>query len=222
SQAIDVVCGDGGWDISVLTTPLRQRYSDFKASDVYLGNERCNGTETGNKIHLHYNYIDCHTSEMTLTDRTVYSNTLIYANHDPVYSFITREYRFKIKLHCYFDNPVGPLTQSPGQGSMANVTLTFYNDSTLSSKRQLDDFTVGDEVYVMVTSLNGNNNQRMALQDCFLKPTKNSDSSMTYFLLRDGIHSLRQIDQPGTQVTGSRGGAEILNDPNFDSDKLVN
>ncbi|KAK3090844.1 hypothetical protein FSP39_015117 [Pinctada imbricata] len=35
-------------------------------------------------------------------------------------------------------------------------------------------------------------------------------------------HSLCQIDQPGTPVTGSRGGAEILNDPNFDSDKLVN
>ncbi|KAK3105331.1 hypothetical protein FSP39_022830 [Pinctada imbricata] len=38
----------------------------------------------------------------------------------------------------------------------------------------------------------------------------------------DRTHSLRQIDQPGTPVTRSRGGAEILRDRNFVTNKLVN
>ncbi|WAQ99252.1 hypothetical protein MAR_023625, partial [Mya arenaria] len=70
------------------------------ASDIYLGENSCTGTEEWGILHFRQGLRQCLTSETQRYNALVYTNELVYAEHDPVYSFIIRNYNWTVGVEC--------------------------------------------------------------------------------------------------------------------------
>ncbi|CAG2195879.1 unnamed protein product [Mytilus edulis] len=88
------------WYIRLYIRPLKQQFQGFNAGDVYLGRDSCTGYESGDYIIFSEEYNSCLTDKSTSNDAVIYTNTLVYALHDPDHRFIIRDYRFKVKVEC--------------------------------------------------------------------------------------------------------------------------
>ena len=60
---IRVNCDESGWNIRVDMNLLRQLYPNAKASDIYLGENSCTGSQTWYSVTFHQGLRECLTSE---------------------------------------------------------------------------------------------------------------------------------------------------------------
>ncbi|WAQ99255.1 hypothetical protein MAR_023628, partial [Mya arenaria] len=70
------------------------------SSDIYLGENSCTGTVELDILHFRQGLRQCLTSETQRYNASVYTNELVYAEHDPVYSYIIRNYNWTVGVEC--------------------------------------------------------------------------------------------------------------------------
>ncbi|XP_053383677.1 MAM and LDL-receptor class A domain-containing protein 2-like [Mercenaria mercenaria] len=98
--AIHVVCTNYHWYITVEMDKIRHIYPTARASDIYLGENKCKGVQNGDLLIFQHDLSECLTSELLVNGIEVYNNELIYAEHDPVYLFIVLHYNWTVGVEC--------------------------------------------------------------------------------------------------------------------------
>ena len=131
----------------------------------------------------------------------IYTNTLIYAVHDPIFRFIVREYRFNVKVECDMSKDQGTdITIHNGDVKGKNnehkaigtgnfpVELKFFTDAQFQHEISSDalSFMVGDKIYVIAQTNIHDFDVKMSLSECFTKPTKAADDIYRHFLIKNG------------------------------------
>ncbi|XP_078312094.1 uncharacterized protein LOC111136198 [Crassostrea virginica] len=196
---ITVGCNDNQWNLAVYLPPLYSRYPDFNPNDLYLGQDSCSGSVEGNYLHFRSDYTTCGTTTTTSTNNIAYTNEIVYALHDPNHHFIVREYRFRVPVDCYTPRNEGgsghiyhghDITLPPSHhvtgSSHHTVHLQFYTDSTFQHLKSLYGSKIGDTIYVKAFTDVRDYNLKMRLSDCFTTPTPEKNTSMKYFIIKNG------------------------------------
>ncbi|CAC5405250.1 unnamed protein product [Mytilus coruscus] len=193
-----VNCQESNWYIRLYIRPLKQKFQDFNARDVYLGRDSCTGYESGDYIIFSEEYNSCLTDKSTSDDAVIYTNTLVYALHDPDHRFIIRDYRFKIKVECDMskrENGGNTIKHNHGQEDHTaagtghfSIHLNFYSDSNYQNLFNgfPPSYVVGDVVYVKVQTNMHDYDIKMRLSDCYTKPSEHASTIYTYYLIRNG------------------------------------
>ncbi|KAL4221648.1 Deleted in malignant brain tumors 1 [Mactra antiquata] len=197
-NAILVTCDENGWDIRVDMYKLRLVYPNAIASDIYLGENNCHGTESWNTLRFNHGLKDCLTQEMIRNNQLVYSNQLVYAEHDPTHPFIIRNYNWTIGVECDVEtneNSTGHLHlnyhqvthhQVSGE-SHFSVNMLFYSDPNFQHKLRYPlSITVGENVYVKVFTNASDWDIRMRVHTCYTKPSQGASDNLKLYLIRNG------------------------------------
>lgn len=118
-----------------------------------------------------------------------YLTVLVYAVHDPHFHFIVREKRFRLNINCTVSFPNGPLPVNPILPAYtdAPVMLEFFSDSSFSQNKTLDQFHVGEKVFVRAYDNITHGNIKMMLTDCYTLPSATLDPKLVYFIIRNGF-----------------------------------
>ncbi|XP_052794511.1 deleted in malignant brain tumors 1 protein-like isoform X2 [Mya arenaria] len=198
-DAIRVSCNEQGWDIQVDMGRLRLAAPGALASDIYLGENSCTGTEEWGILHFRQGLRQCLTSETQRYNVLVYTNELVYAEHDPVYSFIIRNYNWTVGVECdvqrnetssghiHHDNnqhTVVPVTGASHYG----VNMTFYRDANFRMPLPGNPLhvPVGTDVYVKVFTTTSDWTVKMRVHSCFTRPANSASNNLEYFLIKNG------------------------------------
>jgi len=131
----------------------------------------------------------------------IYSNSLIYAVHDPVNHFIVWEYRFKVKVECDMSknekignqvsnghiNNTQYSKPAVGSGHFA-IQMRFFNDSKYQFELNGNELSyfIGDNIYVKVQTSLHDYDVKMRLSDCYTKPSRQASDRYIYYLVKDG------------------------------------
>jgi hypothetical protein len=131
----------------------------------------------------------------------IYSNTLIYAVHDPVNHFIVWEYRFKVKVECDMSkietignqisnghiNNTQYSKPAVGSGHFA-IQMRFFNDSKYQFELNGNELSyfIGDNIYVKVQTSLHDYDVKMRLSDCYTKPSRQASDRYIYYLVKNG------------------------------------
>ncbi|VDI68325.1 deleted in malignant brain tumors 1 protein, partial [Mytilus galloprovincialis] len=199
ARHITVNCQHSSWYVKVHLPPLEQQYSDFKETDIYLGSHSCTGTRSGDYLIFNEDYTTCGTNKIASANGVIYTNTLVYAVHDPNQPYIVHEYRFQISVECdmskresgenNINNIHGNLEQQTisGVGHFV-VQLKFFSDSNFQHEFNgfPPSYMVGHNVYVKATTPIHDYNVKMRLSDCYTKPSKSASDSYIYYLIKNG------------------------------------
>ncbi|CAG2225442.1 unnamed protein product [Mytilus edulis] len=199
ARHITVNCQHSSWYVKVHLPPLEQQYSDFKETDIYLGSHSCTGTRSGDYLIFNEDYTMCGTNKIASANGVIYTNTLVYAVHDPNQPYIVHEYRFQISVECdmskresgenNINNIHGNLEQQTisGVGHFV-VQLKFFSDSNFQHEFNgfPPSYMVGHNVYVKATTPIHDYNVKMRLSDCYTKPSKSASDSYIYYLIQNG------------------------------------
>ncbi|VDI36798.1 deleted in malignant brain tumors 1 protein [Mytilus galloprovincialis] len=199
AKHITVNCQHSSWYVKVHLPPMEQQYSDFKETDIYLGSHSCTGTRSGDYLIFNEDYTTCGTNKIASTNGVIYTNTLVYAVHDPNQPYIVHEYRFQVSVECdmskqesgenNINNNHGNLEQQTisGVGHFV-VQLKFFSDSNFQHEFSgfPPSYMVGQNVYVKATTPIHDYNVKMRLSDCYTKPSKSASDSYIYYLIQNG------------------------------------
>ncbi|KAL4221647.1 Scavenger receptor Cys-rich [Mactra antiquata] len=197
-DAILVTCDEAGWDIRIDMYKLRLIYPDARASDIYLGENHCNGIESWSMLRFNQGLRECLTQEMIRNNQLVYSNELIYAEHDPHHPYIIRHYNWTVGVECDVssnETSSGHIDHNSNHGSYQHVSgeshfsvnMMFYTDPNYQYKLQYPlSVTVGQEVYVKVFTNATDWNIRMRVHTCYTKPSEHASDNLKYYLLKNG------------------------------------
>ncbi|VDI13198.1 pancreatic secretory granule membrane major glycoprotein GP2 [Mytilus galloprovincialis] len=195
---VDVNCGESNWYIRLYIRPLKQQFQGFNAGDVYLGRDSCTGYESGDYIIFSEEYNSCLTDKSTSNEAVIYTNTLVYALHDPDHRFIIRDYRFKVKVECDMskrEHGVDTIKHNHGHEDHTaagtghfSIHLNFYSDSKYQNRFNgfPPAYVVGDVVYVKVQTSMHDYDVKMRLSDCYTKPSEHASTIYTYYLIQNG------------------------------------
>ncbi|XP_052794515.1 deleted in malignant brain tumors 1 protein-like [Mya arenaria] len=198
-DAIRVSCNEQGWDIQVDMNRLRMASSGALASDIYLGDNSCTGTEEWGVLHFRQGLQQCLTSETMRNNTLVYSNELVYAEHDPVYSFIIRSYNWTVGVECdvegndtssghiHNDNDQHTAVPVAGAGKY-DVNMTFYRDANFQMPLPGNPLHVPVDTYVYVKMYTTTSDWTVAMRvdSCYTRPANSSSNSLQYFLIKNG------------------------------------
>ncbi|XP_063437302.1 deleted in malignant brain tumors 1 protein-like [Mytilus trossulus] len=199
ARHITVNCQHSSWYVKVHLPPMEQQYSDFKETDIYLGSHSCTGTRSGDYLIFNEDYTTCGTNKIASANGVIYTNTLVYAVHDPNQPYIVHEYRFQVSVECdmskqesgenNINNIHGNLEQQTisGVGHFV-VQLKFFSDSNFQHEFNgfPPSYMVGQNVYVKATTPIHDYNVKMRLSDCYTKPSKSASDSYIYYLIKNG------------------------------------
>ncbi|CAG2249166.1 unnamed protein product [Mytilus edulis] len=186
------------WYIRLNIRPLKQQFQGFNAGDVYLGRDSCTGYESGDYIIFSEEYNSCLTDKSTSSDAVIYTNTIVYALHDPDHRFIIRDYRFKVKVECDMskrEHGVDTIKHNHGHEDHTaagtghfSIHLNFYSDSNYQNRFNgfPPAYVVGDVVYVKVQTSMHDYDVKMRLSDCYTKPSEHASTVYTYYLIQNG------------------------------------
>ncbi|XP_053397567.1 CUB and zona pellucida-like domain-containing protein 1 isoform X2 [Mercenaria mercenaria] len=195
-EAISVSCNENSWTIGVNMDRLRKIYPDAKASDIYLGENRCKGIELAGVLLFHQSLEDCLSGRGLHNGVSTFTNELIYAEHDPVHPFIIRHYRWTIGVECDVQ-PNGTVSGSFSHhsttpqsisASQYPVNVSFYLDPNFTieiSGTPLKAAT-GTDIYVKVFTTTADWNTVMKVQSCYTIPSPNATENMKFDLIKDG------------------------------------
>ncbi|XP_052276800.1 deleted in malignant brain tumors 1 protein-like [Dreissena polymorpha] len=199
-DAIRVACSETGWDIQVDKSILRHLYPSARASDIYLGENICVGFESWNRVVFQQGLRECLTSETIRHDVLVYSNELVYAERDPIHSFIIRHYNWTVGVECDVqrngsssghvrnennNNPGGQLVTG---ASNYSVNMAFYLDPNFQQPIPSNPLRVpvGTDVYVKVFTQATDWTVKMRVHTCYTKPSPTSPDNLRYNLIQNG------------------------------------
>lgn len=130
----------------------------------------------------------------------VYQNTLIYAEHDPTYTFILRRLIWDLPVKCQVPRVLltnasihhdghhlheSIVTPPPGH---TPISLQFFSDKNFlyPIPRSSVHVSVGDLVYVKVSAVAQNMNERLVLRSCYMKPRADAPDTQKYYIIRNG------------------------------------
>ncbi|KAL4221645.1 CUB and zona pellucida-like domains 1 [Mactra antiquata] len=199
-KVIFVTCEEGGWNIRVDMSTLRLIYPNVIASDIYLGENNCHGTESMDVLRFNYGYRDCLTQEMIRNSHHVFSNQLLYPEYDPIHPYIIKDFKLAVDLKCYAA-PNGTITghsidnsnnnngthQQVSGGSHFSVNMLFYSDPNFQHKLRYPlSVTVGENVYVKVFTNASDWDIRMHVHTCYTLPNIYAADNFKYYLIRNG------------------------------------
>ncbi|XP_045179865.2 CUB and zona pellucida-like domain-containing protein 1 [Mercenaria mercenaria] len=199
-DAIDVSCGENGWDITVHMDKLRQIYPNAKASDIYLGDNTCTGTLSGERLTFRQGLRECLTTEMKRDNILVYHNELIYAEHDPRYPFIIRHYNWTAGIECdvnrnssltghiHYDNIDHSKEPQITGGSHYTTNMSFYIDPNFVHGVPGNPLhlSVGERLFVKVYTDGTDWTIKMRVHTCYTKPAITSSDQMKFYLIKNG------------------------------------
>ncbi|KAH3842061.1 hypothetical protein DPMN_115549 [Dreissena polymorpha] len=196
-DAIRVGCSETGWDIQVDMGMLRRVYPNARASDIYLGENTCTGVESWYRVVFQQGLKECITSETVRHDVLVYSNQLVYAERDPVHSFIIRHYNWTVGVECDIqrnESSSGHIEHENNnhQGgpllSGYTVNMTFYLDPNFQQPISSNPLRlpVGTDVYVKVFTQATDWTVKMRVHTCYTKPSPTSPDHLRYNLIQNG------------------------------------
>ena len=128
-----------------------------------------------------------------------FRNKLVYAEHDPNYSFIIRRRLWEVYVECDVPRtavahthlhhgtthlPDVILTPSPEQSIL---TLQFYKDSAYlhAISGPILHVSLGDLVYVKAFTSTLDSSVKLVLQSCYVQPQAGPRSTMQYYLIKD-------------------------------------
>ena len=192
-------CTPNGWDVSIDMTILRKIYPDAKASEIYMGENSCIGTELGNVVRFEQGLRECLTSEIVTQDAIVYRNKLIYAERDSIHQFIIRNYLWTVGIECDIQRNDTASAHVHHESSYTNapyisgnshygVNITFYNDSNFENKIPGNPLhiQVGARVNVKIFTPSSDWRIKMRVHTCYTLPNDASPNSMKLFIIRNG------------------------------------
>ena len=156
-------CTPNGWDVSIDMNSLRKIYPGAKASEIYMGENSCRGTESGNTVRFEQGLRECLTSEIVTQNAIVYRNQLFYAKRDPIHPFIIRNYLWAVGIECdvqrndtasahvHHESSYTSVPYISGN-SRYGINITFYNESNFIHQISGDPLRiqVGTRVYAKV------------------------------------------------------------------------
>ncbi|XP_052770931.1 CUB and zona pellucida-like domain-containing protein 1 [Mya arenaria] len=199
NDAIAVGCSDIGWNIRVDISRLRQTLPGIRTSDIYLGENSCIGLEENGALYFRQGLRECLTSETIINDAMVYTNELVYAQHDPVYSFVIRQFNWTVAVECDVMNnesATGEYHHAIAKPSIApvsgaghhSVNLTFYQDANFLSPLPGNPIHLptGTDVYVKVFTLSSDWTVKMHVHTCYTRPINVLSDDQNYFLIQNG------------------------------------
>ncbi|XP_060607114.1 deleted in malignant brain tumors 1 protein-like [Ruditapes philippinarum] len=198
-EIIHVDCDENGWNIRVDMYRLRELYPNARASDIYLGENSCTGSQSWSSVTFRQGLRECLTSETIRGNVLVYSNELVYAERDPNYQFIIRHYNWTVGIECdvdrnesssahiHHDNNHLALPEVTGS-SHFSVNMSFYSDPNFMRQIYGNPLrvSVGDKVYVKVYTTTPDWSVKMRVHTCYTKPSQNAGDYMKFFLIRNG------------------------------------
>ncbi|XP_045187537.2 deleted in malignant brain tumors 1 protein-like [Mercenaria mercenaria] len=214
--AIQVVCTNYHWYITVDMNKIRHVYPTAKASDIYLGENKCKGVENGDILIFQQDLSECLTSELLVDGIEVYNNELIYAEHDPVYLFIVLHYNWTVGVECDIGQNGTAIGGFPSNATSTiahnvsspqyPVSVSFYKDQDFIheiGKGNPLHAEIGSHVYVKVFTTATDWNIRMRVHTCYTKPTEHAHDHMKYFLIKDGceVNTNTHIISQSTHAT---------------------
>ncbi|XP_053385235.1 uncharacterized protein LOC128550354 [Mercenaria mercenaria] len=198
-EAIHVVCTNYHWNITVEMDKIRNTYPTARASDIYLGENKCKGVQNGDLLIFQHDLSECLTSELLVNGIEVYNNELIYAEHDPVYLFIVLHYNWTVGVECDIRQNGTAIGGFPSNATSAiaynvsspqyPVSVSFYKDQDFIheiGKGNPLHAEIGSHVYAKVFTTATDWNIRMRVHTCYTKPTEHAHDHMKYFLIKNG------------------------------------
>ena len=128
-----------------------------------------------------------------------FRNKLIYAEHDPFYSFIIRRRVWEVNVECDVPRtavahthlqhgtthlPDVIMTPSPEQSIL---TLQFFRDSAYQNtiSGPVLHVSLGDLVYVKAFTSTLDSSVKLVLQSCYVQPQAGPSAAMQYYLIKD-------------------------------------
>ena len=192
-------CTPNGWDISVDMTILRKLYPGAKASEMYIGENSCRGTESGNTVRFEQGLRECLTSEIVTQNAIVYRNQLFYAEKDPIHPFIIRNYLWAVGIECdvqrndtasahvHHESSYTSVPYISGN-SRYGINITFFKDANYIHQIPGDPLRiqVGTRVYAKVFTASSDWSIKMRVHTCYTLPRDASPSNLKLFVIRNG------------------------------------
>ncbi|XP_060579925.1 pancreatic secretory granule membrane major glycoprotein GP2-like [Ruditapes philippinarum] len=199
TDAIRVGCDENGWNIRVDLTVLRNLHPGAVASDIYLGENTCTGTQGWNTVTFQQGLHECLTSQTIRNDVLVYRNQLVYAERDPIHSFIIRHYNWTVSVECdvgrnetssghiHHDAGNNPVDSVLGS-SHYYVNMSFYSDPNFAYQISGNPIhvAVGNKVYVKVFTTSSDWTIKMRVHTCYTKPSANASDSFKFEMIKNG------------------------------------
>ncbi|XP_060591027.1 deleted in malignant brain tumors 1 protein-like isoform X2 [Ruditapes philippinarum] len=198
-DSVKVSCNVNGWDIKVDMGILKQVYPGSKPTDIYLGENTCNGLYSWNVLTFNQGLRECLTSETIQGNALIYNNELVYAEHDPIHPFIIRHYNWTIKVECDVqrnESSAGHLHHDASNSNAHQVSgnshypvnMTFFTDPNFLHQIQGHPLqvSVGSDVYVKVFTETSDWSVKMRVHTCYTKPTPNAQEHMRYYIIKNG------------------------------------
>ncbi|XP_060556057.1 deleted in malignant brain tumors 1 protein-like isoform X2 [Ruditapes philippinarum] len=199
TDAIRVGCDENGWDIRVDLTVLRNIHPGAVASDIYLGENTCTGTQGWNTITFQQGLHECLTSQTIRNDVLMYRNQLVYAERDPIHSFIIRHYNWTVSVECdvgrnetssghiHHDAGNNPVDSVLGS-SHYYVNMSFYSDPNFAYQISGNPIhvAVGNKVYIKVFTTSSDWTIKMRVHTCYTKPSATASDSLKFEMIKNG------------------------------------
>ncbi|XP_053400627.1 uncharacterized protein LOC123559084 [Mercenaria mercenaria] len=193
NDSIKVSCSQYSWDIVIDLNILRQIYPGLITSNIYLGENRCTGIETKRHLLFKYGLHECLTHDMQIDGNNEYINELIYAEHDPVYTFIIRNISLTFPVECGFSkNIINTMSDNSSNvffpSEQYPVNISTYSDSNFM--KDIPDSpiyaAIGSRVYVKVFSTTPDWSTTMKVNTCYTKPEVDAPDHLKYYFIKNG------------------------------------
>lgn len=198
--AIQTGCEFDKWDITVNFGVLKLLYSNITEDSIYLGISSCVGRSHSDLLLFQQRFNSCSTTVTKTNASVVYQNSLIYAEHDPTYTFIVRRLIWDLPVKCQVPRVLvtnasihhdghhlheSIVTPPPGH---TPITLQFFSDKNFLNPITKSSLhvSVGDLVYVKVLAVTQNINERLVLRSCFMIPSADAPDTQKYYIIRNG------------------------------------
>ncbi|XP_052281491.1 uncharacterized protein LOC127878966 isoform X2 [Dreissena polymorpha] len=219
NELVTVSCTSTNWHVDVDMDKLNYRYPGSLSTDIYFGDNSCLGTEVGRHLIFDYDINRCLTTDSSSEKEILYKNQLVYAYHDPKFTFIIRNINWTLDVNCHIqrnqsiDSHVTYNQTTGGNQGSLNSTLAYEIETQFfidpNFQQQISgnplDVGVGSNVFVKTFVQNVEWTVKMRLHSCYTDPAIGGAGGR-YYLIKNGCemdantHFLSQTDHETTFV----------------------
>ncbi|XP_053400536.1 zona pellucida sperm-binding protein 2-like [Mercenaria mercenaria] len=199
-DSILVGCNQDNWDIKINMTLLHDLYPTVKTTDIYLGENRCTGSETTGVLRFQQGLSECLTNQKDMNDLQVYANELIAVERNPQFAFIIKRYIWKLEVECDltangsvsaggFKDEV--VTGHTSYGQEQKLNISFYLDPSFNNKVHGNPLnaSAGAHIYLKVFTSIKDWTITMKLKTCYVIPSLHAPENMKYYLIKNGCEA---------------------------------
>ncbi|VDI14713.1 deleted in malignant brain tumors 1 protein [Mytilus galloprovincialis] len=207
-DAIKIGCGHASWDMAVNMTIMKKLYPDTIPELIYFPDASCTGVWRDDTIIFSHKYTGCGTQREDKVNSVLYKNRLMYPEYSSPKPIGIRHFRWTIDVECElskidsatanfhpneilsttasFHGGLGNVDHTSGSGK-ESVIIAFYKDQHPFVQNNIyPGFYIGANIYVNVKTQTTDNNYKMRLHSCVVKPQSYSSASYEYPLIKNG------------------------------------